>query len=106
MKPVYMVARMYYNASMIIVFWRQSVVNPAGALEWVAQHNEFDTHELTLALARCEGLRSAGPHISHVCIQSEIPTSVGKPGVSDPKDDYDWYKRRIDPSIQLGRERT
>lgn len=97
---------MYYNAYMIIVFWRQSVVNPAGVLQWIAQHNEFGVNELTQALARCESLRGAGPNISHVCIQSELPSSVGKAGVADPQDNYDWYKRRIDPSIQLGRERA
>jgi hypothetical protein len=58
------------------------------------------------ALKLCEDIRKT-PDTSHVCLQSELPNSVGKPGVSDVlPEGYDWYKRRINPAIPLGRERT
>lgn len=94
---------------MIIVFWRQGVVNSEGVVTGsVAQLNEFNDDELGKAMQLCEGLRAsrrAGAFISHVCIQSELPESVGQAGVADidPNSGYDWFKRRIDPSIKLGR---
>jgi hypothetical protein len=110
MKPVYKEARMNYNAEMIIVFWRQGVINSDGVVIGAeAKFSEFGQNELTKALAHCEALRTPaeGTFISHVCIQSELPDSVGKAGVSDKlPEDYSWYKRRIDPKIELGRERT
>ena len=91
---------------MIIVYWRQVLTDSAGNLSVNAQFAEFESNNLKGALACCEdlrNLRSAGASISHVCIQSELPTSVGLPGVADVDSSYSWYKRRIDPAIKLGR---
>jgi hypothetical protein len=47
--------------------------------------------------------RKGGEAISHVAIQSELPESVGAAGVAEPGRDYAHYKRRLDPSVPLGR---
>ena len=36
-------------------------------------------------------------------IQSELSESVGAAGVADAPKDYAHYKRRLDPSVPLGR---
>lgn len=77
---------------MIIVFWHDS---------YQAICQRFDATALTEALKFAEELRArrrAGEPISHVCMQSEMPESVGQAGVSDPNADYDWRKRREDPA--------
>jgi hypothetical protein len=84
---------------MIVVFWLR---------EDGPQAASFKANELTIALKFAESLRALrreGQAISHVCIQSEMPESVGQAGVSDPSKDYSWSKRRVDPSIPLGRPR-
>lgn len=97
---------------MIIVFWRQGkVYSDSGKLAGVtAEHAEFDITELTRALAFCEMLRKKakdGDFISHVCISTELPGSVGQAGASTIlPDEYSWWKRRLDPSIPLGREKV
>lgn len=54
---------------------------------------EFGPTELGPALKRAEELRRAGWR--HVCISTELPDSVGKPGVNDVlPPGYDWKKRR------------
>ncbi|TFY98425.1 hypothetical protein EZ216_16615 [Ramlibacter humi] len=71
-----------------------------------ALHEVFPPDQLGEALKFAESLRAqrrAGEPISHVAIQSELQESVGQAGVSDPSRDYAHYKRRIDPSIPLGR---
>jgi hypothetical protein len=82
---------------MIVVFWLE---------QSEARHAVFAQDALGEALKYAEQLRArraAGELISHVSIQSELPQSVGRPGVSDPPADYAHYKRRIDPAIPLGR---
>lgn len=77
---------------MIIVFWMDT---------GHATSAKFDAYEMMKAINFMEGLRArrrAGADISHVCIQSEMPESVGEAGVSDPAADYDWRKRREDPA--------
>jgi hypothetical protein len=87
----------------IVVFWLEG----SGAQEAPrARHAAFASGELGPALQLAEelrGRRRAGAPISHVAIQSELPESVGAPGVADPAADYAHYKRRPDPSIPLGR---
>lgn len=88
---------------MIVVYWleRESADAPAQA-----RHAEFAEDALGAGLQFAEALRGRrrqGEGISHVAIQSELPQSVGKAGVADPGADYAHYKRRIDPSIPLGR---
>lgn len=87
---------------MIAVFW----------LEWpqpdapVARHVNFASTRLGEALQFAEALRrrrGEGEGISHVAIQSELPESVGAAGVMDAPQDYAHYKRRLDPTIPLGR---
>lgn len=83
---------------MIIVYWLREESGPQAA--------SFGADELSVALKFAESLRAMrrdGKAISHICIQSEMPESVGQAGVSDPAKDYAWSKRRIDPSIPLGR---
>ena len=89
---------------MIVVFWLEEVSE--GAI--VSRHQTFEATELAAALACAERLRSLrqeGRGISHVCIQSELPEAVGAAGVAEPSRDYSHYKRRIDPTIILGRPR-
>ncbi len=88
---------------MVVVFWLEwdPEGNPAHA-----RHAAFSADQLVSALQFAEGLRArrrAGEAISHVSLQSEMPESVGQAGVADPSADYAHYKRRLDPSIPLGR---
>jgi hypothetical protein len=90
---------------MIVVFWLEHA--PAEGTR--AAHAAFAPDDLNAALRYAEELRArrgAGALISHVCIQSELEQSVGPAGVAGPPADYAHYKRRIDPSIPLGRERS
>ena len=89
---------------MIVVFWLQHGTDAGEAPQ--AQHAVFESKRLSAALKFAEELRArrtAGEKISHVSIQSELDDAVGHAGVSDPSPDYAHYKRRIDPSIALGR---
>lgn len=91
---------------MIVVYWLEHV--PAVASEGTAraEHRAFEASQLTQALQFAEQLRArraAGEPISHVAIQSEFVEAVGPVGVADPSKDYAHYKRRLDPSIPLGR---
>jgi hypothetical protein len=86
----------------IVVFWLEQ--DPQGAP--AARHQAFASDKLAEALKFAEALRGrrrAGEPISHVAIQSELSDAVGQAGVSDPSKDYAHYKRRLDPSIPLGR---
>lgn len=70
------------------------------------RHEAFAPDALGEALTFAESLRArrrAGEPISHVAIQSELPQAVGQAGVAGPGKDYAHYKRRIDPSVPLGR---
>jgi hypothetical protein len=92
---------------MIVVFWLE--VGYGNFAE--AKFETFDASELSKALKFAEDMRKmrrTEPQrkISHVCMQSEMPESVGQAGVSDPDKDYSWSKRRIDPSIPLGRPKA
>jgi hypothetical protein len=83
---------------MIVVFWLEQ-----GA---TARHQAFAANDLSGALNFAEALRArrrTGEAISHVSIQSELPESVGSAGVADAPKDYAHYKRRLDPSVPLGR---
>ena len=87
---------------MIVVYWLEL----GGEARTVAHHRLFEPGQLSEALAFSESLRArrrAGEPISHVSLQSELPESVGEAGVAPPPKDYAHYKRRIDPSIPLGR---
>lgn len=89
---------------MIVVFWLEHRADPADGAD--AHHALFAQDGLREALQFAEQLRSrraAGEPISHVAIQSELPHSVGRPGVADPGADYAHYKRRPDPAVPLGR---
>ena len=88
---------------MIVVYWLERE-SAEGAAQ--ARHAEFAEDALGAGLQFAEQLRARrgrGEAISHVAIQSELPQSVGKAGVADPAAGYAHYKRRIDPSIPLGR---
>lgn len=83
------------------MFWLE-----AGDAGPQARHAAFAPDALADALRFAESLRArrrAGEAISHVAIQSELPDAVGPAGVSDPDKGYAHYKRRIDPSLPLGR---
>jgi hypothetical protein len=85
----------------IVVFWMEY---PQGVPQ--PQARSFASDALAQALRWAEELRArrkTGEAISHVTIQSELPEAVGPAGVADPPKDYAHYKRRIDPSIPLGR---
>ena len=87
---------------MIVVFWLE--LDPQGPAQ--ARHVDFPSDQLVEALKYAEALRArrrAGEPISHVAIQSELAESVGQAGVADPGKDYAHYKRRLDPSVPLGR---
>ena len=87
---------------MIVVYWLE--LDPQGAAQ--ARHVDFPSDQLGEALRYAEALRArrrAGESLSHVAIQSELPEAVGQAGVADPSKDYAHYKRRLDPSIPLGR---
>ncbi len=87
---------------MIVVFWLEAAAGQSAA----ARHQVFAPDALGEALACAEALRArrrAGEAISHVAIQSELPESVGAAGVADAPAGYAHYKRRLDPSVPLGR---
>jgi hypothetical protein len=89
--------------ALIVVFWMEY---PQGEPQPQAQARSFPADALAQALRCAEELRArrkAGEAISHVAIQSELPQAVGAAGVADAPKDYAHYKRRIDPSIPLGR---
>lgn len=91
---------------MIVVFWLQGPGPQEEAA--TARHRAFGTEELSAALQFAEQLRAqraAGEPITHVAIQSELPQAVGPAGVADPQPGYSHYKRRLDPSVPLGRPR-
>lgn len=88
---------------MIVVFWLEQPDPQAAA---GARHQAFASDALGEALQFAEALRArrrAGEAISHVAIQSELAQSVGQAGVADPDSGYAHYKRRLDPSVPLGR---
>lgn len=88
---------------MIVVFWLAEGEHAPRAC-----FRSFGQEDLTPALQFAQQLRAeraAGAPLSHVCIQSELPHSVGRAGVSDPDPGYAHYKRRLDPSVPLGRPR-
>jgi hypothetical protein len=96
------------GVAVIVVFWLEKKVD-AEPIKPVACFRSFAPNELGAALAFAEQLRrrrAAGEPVSHVTIQSELPQSAGLPGVSDPAADYSHYKRRLDPSVKLGRGRS
>ncbi|HZY18742.1 MAG TPA: hypothetical protein VFE82_09680 [Ramlibacter sp.] len=87
---------------MIVVYWLEA---PAG-LPGQARHRVFPPQALGEALQFAEVLRRRrrdGEPLSHVSLQSELPESVGEAGVAGPSADYAHYKRRLDPSVPLGR---
>lgn len=72
----------------IVVFWLEN---------GTARCETFSSTGLGDALSHCEALRrsaAAGASISHVCVSSELPDNMTKPGVADPAADYAWSKRR------------
>ncbi len=87
---------------MIVVFWLELTTDYK-----MAHFKEFKSSELLVALSFISDLRAqreADKAISHATLQSELETSVGKPGVSELSGkDEQWYKRRADPSIPVGR---
>ncbi|MEJ7928685.1 hypothetical protein WG922_01745 [Ramlibacter sp. AN1015] len=87
---------------MIAVFWLAGQQGSGPQ----SQHRSFAADQLAQALQFAEDLRRrrrAGESISHVAIQSEPIDSVGEAGVADAAADYAHYKRRLDPSVPLGR---
>lgn len=73
----------------IVVFWLEE----SGA----SAHCSFEQNELTQALKCTEEMRRAGKR--HVCISSELASSVGKPGVTGldgrtlpDGSEYEWTK--------------
>ena len=94
--------RLTDNGGVIVVYWLHQA--PTGAPQ--ARFSSFPEDQLGEALKFAESLRArrrSGEAISHVAIQSELPQSVGQAGVADPSKDYAHYKRRLDPSVPLGR---
>ena len=89
---------------MIVVYWLET--HSDGCV--YSEFKSFTDKEMLIALSYMEGLRKERYEslvISHVTMQSELSDSVGKPGVAElTGKDEQWYKRRIDPSIKLGRE--
>lgn len=83
----------------IEVFWLEMV----GA-DVLPRHTSFDADKLSAALAHCEHLRwlranEPARAISHITMVSEMPDSVGKPGVDSVSDGktpdglpYEWSK--------------
>ena len=63
-----------------------------------ARSADFDSADMTKVLAQCEALRArqrAGEPVSFICLVSENPDSVTKPGVDVTGPEYDWKKRRV-----------
>jgi hypothetical protein len=80
----------------IVVYW----LHDSATIGTVTEHKEFTELQLTDALAFCQRLRNGGAR--HVCLSSENPNSVGKPGVDSVQDgrtpdghEYGWKKRRV-----------
>ena len=93
-----------------IVYWMETTILNAGPEfskhERSAQFKEFEGSNISEPLKFAEELRAKrkqGARISHIDIKTEMTESVGQDGVSDAPKDYDWYKRRVDPAIKLGR---
>lgn len=93
-----------------IVYWMETVSVDSGLCgsydERVPQFKEFEGDQITAPLKFAEELRAKrkeGARISHIDMKTEMTESVGQDGVGDAPKDYDWYKRRVDPSIKLGR---
>jgi len=79
----------------IVVFWIQKLGHHTATMS-----EAFGDDELSEALKQCEELRRYDCN-SHVCISSEMSSSVGKAGVTAVVDgklpdgsDYTWMKRR------------
>lgn len=73
---------------MFCVYWIEDS-NPKNEL--------FEASEMSLALAKCEELRTQklnGSNINFVTLASENPNAVGKQGVDKPSPDYSWTMRR------------
>lgn len=72
----------------IVVFWLE---------DGAPQSHGFHSKELLASLNFAEGLRkrrALGEPITHVNICTELPDSVGQPGVSDKlPHGYDWSKQ-------------
>ena len=93
-----------------IVYWMETVNVDSGLCgsydERIAKFQEFEGSNMSEPLKFAEELRAKrkqGARISHIDIKTEMTESVGQDGVSDAPKDYDWYKRRVDPAIKLGR---
>lgn len=93
-----------------IVYWMETSSVDSGLCgshdERTAMFKEFEGSEISPPLKFAEELRARrkqGERISHIDIKTEMTESVGQDGVGDAPKDYDWYKRRVDPSIKLGR---
>ncbi len=74
----------------IIVYWAEA--------HDISRMQRFAPTQLSEALNYCQHLRSL-VGVSHVCMSSENPNSVGKPGVDEVKNgktpdgvDYTWSK--------------
>lgn len=74
---------------MFVVFWIQKEYQ-----QDVTLCKHFSDMEMTKALEFAQLLRK-DERMSFVCLCSENPNSVGKPGVADVSSDYNWKKRRI-----------
>ncbi len=79
---------------MIVVFWLDSALSDKDE----SRSKKFETNEMLKALEYMNGLR-ATPFITHVTMCSEMPGSVGKPGVDSVVDGktpdgqpYTWSK--------------
>lgn len=63
-----------------------------------ARSKEFSTELLGEVLSFIESLRVEQRRtgmICHITLSAENPQSVGRAGVAEPSDDYDWKKRRV-----------
>jgi hypothetical protein len=59
---------------------------------------DFQTDDLLDAIAKCETWRKIG--YPHVAMSTCDPNHVGKMGVDDVGEDYDWSKRRDALSVR------
>lgn len=75
-----------------MLYWCDLEGNPH-----VVEHQSLET------LLKASELLRQGGMARFVCSASEIAGSVGKDGVGFTGSDYNWYKRRPDPTIPLGR---
>lgn len=76
-----------------MLFWIDAEGKPHAV-----EHQELGSLLKSSELLRKNGMR-------FVCSATENLDSVGKPGVDYAGSDYEWYKRRPDPKIPLGRKR-